>query len=82
MQQPAAHTKAWPRQGPIQSYQYQPNQSYQYQHYQPCNAPCDQYTQQCNPQPMGPIISSAENRAFVSDGFSWKEYNLEKVFSG
>ena len=23
----------------------------------------------------------AENRVFVSDGYSWKEYNLEKVFS-
>ena len=71
-----------PAQDPNQSYQYQPYQSYQYQPYQPCNAPCDQYTQECNPQPMGPMISPAENKVFVSDGFSWKEYNLENVFSG
>ena len=65
-------------QGPIQSYHYQPYQPYQYQPY----APCDQYTQQCNPQPMGPVTAPAENRVFVSDGSSWKEYNLENVFSG
>ena len=52
-----------PAQGPFQSYKYQP--------YQPCNTPCDQYTQQCNPQPMRPVISPAENRVFVTDGFSW-----------
>ena len=62
-----------PAQGSIKSYQHQPY---------PCNAPCDQYNQQCNPQNMGPVISPAENRVFVTDGFSWNEYNLENVFSG
>ena len=71
-----------PAQCPVQSYQYQPYQPYQYQPYTTYTAPCDQYTQQCNPQNMAPVISPAENRVFVSDGFSWNEYNLENVFSG
>ena len=61
-----------------QSYQYQPY--HPYQHY--------------TTQNMAPVLSPdknrvfvsglndpAENRVFVSDGYSWKEYNLEKVFS-
>ena len=71
-----------PAQGLAQSYQHPAYQPYQYQPYLPYNAHCDQYNQQCNPQNMGPVISPAENRVFVSDGFSWNEYNLENVFSG
>ena len=71
-----------PAQGLAQSYQYPAYQPYQYQPYLPYNAHCDQFNQQCNPQNMGPVISPAENRVFVSDGFSWNEYNLENVFSG
>ena len=74
-----------PALSPVQSYQYQPYQPYQpyqYQPYNPYTAHCDQYTQQCNPQPIGPVISPAENRVSVTDGYSWKEYNLENVFSG
>ena len=56
------------------------NQYHPYQHY--------------TTQNMAPVLSPdknrvfvsglndpAENRVFVSDGYSWKEYNLEKVFS-
>jgi hypothetical protein len=71
-----------PAQGLAQSYQYPAYQPYQYQPYLPFNAHCDQFNQQCNPQSMGPVISPTENTVFVSDGFSWNEYNLENVFSG
>jgi hypothetical protein len=26
-------------------------------------------------------VSSDENKVLVSDGYSWKEFNLEKIFS-
>ena len=66
-----------------QSYQYPAYQSYQYPAYLPYNNNhCDQYNQQCNPQNMGPVISSVESRVFLTDGFSWSEYNLENVISG
>ena len=67
-----------PQPGPAQDL----NQCYQHQPYQLCNAPCDQYNQQCNPQNMPRVISPSENRVCMSDGFCWKEYNLEKIFSG
>ena len=37
--------------------------------------------QQFTTQHMTQVISNDDNSVFVSDGFSWKEYNLEKVFS-
>ena len=40
-----------------------------------------QYNQQFTTQHMTQVISNDDNSVFVSDGFSWKEYNLEKVFS-
>ena len=46
--------------------------------YNPYNA---QYNQQYDAQHMAQVISHDENRVFVSDGHSWKEYNLEKVSS-
>ena len=52
-------SKPGPAQSPVQSYQptskpgpVQSYQPYQYQPYNPYTAHCDQYTQQCNPQPQ------------------------------
>ena len=49
--------------------------------YNPYHAYIDQYNQQYDAQHMAQVISPDENRVFVSDGRSRKEYNLEKVFS-
>jgi hypothetical protein len=47
----------------------------------PYHAYIDQYNQLYATQHMAQMISPDENSVFVSDGHSWKEYNLEKVFS-
>ena len=47
----------------------------------PYHAYIDQYNQLHATQHMAQMISHDENRVLVSDGHSWKEYNLEKVFS-
>ena len=47
----------------------------------PYHAYIDQYSQLYASQHMTQIISPDENSVFVPDGHSWKEYNLEKVFS-
>ena len=39
-----------------------------------------QYHQQYATPQMVQMISHDENRVLVSDGYSWKEYDLEKVF--
>ena len=50
----------------------------------PCNpypTPTSPYDQQNATQHMIQAASSDENKVFVSDGYSWKEFNLEKIFS-
>ena len=49
--------------------------------YHPYRAYVSQYHQQYATQPMVQMISQDENKALVSDGNSWKEYDLEKIFS-
>ena len=49
--------------------------------YYPYPTPISQYNQQYAAQHMVQVVSSDDNRVFVSDGNSWKEYNLEKVSS-
>ena len=67
-----------PQPSPIHDpYPYHPNY--------PCppyHAYTDQYVQQCTTQHMAPMLSPAENRVLVSDGSSWRVYDLENVFSG
>ena len=58
--------------------QYAPYPAYPHN---PFNAYIAQYHQQYDAQHMAQMVSHDENRVFVSDGHSWKEYNLEKVFS-
>ena len=62
-----------------------PTPTYPYT-YMPCNtypSPTSQYDQhqQYATQHMIQAPSSDENKVFVSDGYSWKEFNLEKIFS-
>ena len=50
----------------------------------PCNpypTPTSLYDQQNATQHMIQAVNSDENKVFVSDGCSWKEFNLEKIFS-
>ena len=58
---------------PYQHYQYQPNQPY--------NTYSAQYAQLYATQHTAPSVTHDENIVCVSDGLSWKEYNLENVFS-
>ena len=47
----------------------------------PYPTPTSPYDQQNATQHMIQAASSDENKVFVSDGYSWKEFNLEKIFS-
>ena len=47
----------------------------------PYLANINQYNQQYTTQHMTQVISPDENSVFVSDGLSWKQVNLEKIFS-
>ena len=50
----------------------------------PCNpypTPTSPYDQQNATKHMIQAVSSDENKVLVSDGYSWKEFNLEKIFS-
>jgi hypothetical protein len=47
----------------------------------PYPTPTSPYDQQNATQHMIQATSSDENKVFVSDGYSWKEFNLEKIFS-
>ena len=70
--------------GTDQQYAPQPNTTmvpYPAYSHHPFNAYIAQYHQQYDAQHMAQMVSHDENRVFVSDGHSWKEYNLEKVFS-
>ena len=47
----------------------------------PYPVPTSQYDQQLATQHMIQALPPDENKVFVSDGYSWTEFNLEKIFS-
>ena len=49
--------------------------------YNPYPVPTSQYDQQSATQHMIQALPPEENKVFVSDGYSWTEFNLEKIFS-
>ena len=68
------------------AYQPNPNKTYtdtvpQYASYQPYSGFSDNFVQQCTSQPSANVYPAAENKVFVMEGVSWKEYDVENVFS-
>ena len=83
-QHPVSHA-VQPMSGTSQQYAPQPHPTpvpFSTYPFNPYPAYINQYNnQQYATQHMTKVISPDDTAVFVSDGQSWKEYNLEKVFS-